>query len=246
MVSKFDEIPWNEIIKKEARGIDNADFGEIKNVNSESVLAQKGLIDKEFFSFPKNLVQGYDGDRVWFKVTEEEARNSYMQSQNVNLDQGDSSSDNKIEKTETSDDEDNSLSNTKEEEQEKIIPLMAEKLDITKTEVIDEVIITKEPVKDTKTEQIPVMHEELTIEIRPVTNDQSSSDNNNNSMEQKKEILKPVENKTNIRIPLKREEVEVSRTPYVKEEIVVKKKPVTETRTVSEEIITEKVKNPPL
>jgi uncharacterized protein (TIGR02271 family) len=246
MVSKFDEIPWNEIIKKEARGIDNADFGEIKNVNSESVLAQKGLIDKEFFSFPKNLVQGYDGDRVWFKVTEEEARNSYMQSQNVNLDQGDSSSDNKIEKTETSDDEDNSLSNTKEEEQEKIIPLMAEKLDITKTEVIDEVIITKEPVKDTKTEQIPVMHEELTIEIRPVTNDQSSSDNNNNSMEQKKEILKPVENKTNIRIPLKREEVEVSRTPYVKEEIVVKKKPVTETRTVSEEIITEKVEDPPV
>ena len=247
MVSKFDEIPWNEIIKKEARGIDDADFGEIQSVDSESVLAQKGLIDKEFFSFPKNLVQGYDGDRVWFKVTEEEARNSYMQSQNVNLDQGDSSSDNKIEKTETSDDEDNSLSNTKEEEQEKIIPLMAEKLDITKTEVIDEVIITKEPVKDTKTEQIPVMHEELTIEIRPVTNDQSSSDNNNNnSMEQKKEILKPVENKTNIRIPLKREEVEVSRTPYVKEEIVVKKKPVTETRTVSEEIITEKVKDPPL
>ena len=56
--------------------------------------------------------------------------------------------------------------------------------------------------------------------------------------------MKPVENKTNIRIPLKREEVEVSRTPYVKEEIVVKKKPVTETRTVTEEIITEKVEDP--
>ena len=56
--------------------------------------------------------------------------------------------------------------------------------------------------------------------------------------------MKPAENKTNIRIPLKREEVEVSRTPYVKEEIVVKKKPVTETRTVSEEIITEKVEEP--
>ena len=66
----------------------------------------------------------------------------------------------------------------------------------------------------------------------------------NNSIEQEKKILKPVENKTNIRIHLKREEVEVSRTPYVKEEIVVKKKPVTETRTVTEEIITEKVKEP--
>ena len=132
MVSKFDEIPWNEIIKKEARGIDDADFGEVQDVNSEYVLTQKGIIDKEFFSFPKNLVQDYDGYRVIFKVTEEEARNSYIQNpQNVNLDQGDSSN-NMIEKTETSD-VDNSLSNTKEEE--KIIPLMAEKLDITKTEV---------------------------------------------------------------------------------------------------------------
>ena len=213
MVSKFDEIPWNEIIKKEARGIDNSDFGEIQSVDSEYVLTQKGIIDKEFFSFPKNFAQGYDGDKVWFKVTEEEARNSYLQNPpNIKLDQGESSN-NMIEKTETNDD-DNSLSNTKEEEE--VIPLMAEKLDIAKTEVEDEVIITKEPVKDTKTEQIPVMHEELTIEIRPIAHDSSASLYHNNSIEQKKEILKPVENKINIRIPIKREEVEVSRTPYVK------------------------------
>jgi uncharacterized protein (TIGR02271 family) len=240
MVSKSDEIPWDKIIKKEARGIDNADFGEIQSVDPDHVITQKGIIDKEIFSFPTNLVQGNDGDRVWFKVTEEEARNSYMQSQNVNLlDQGDSS----INKIETETTYDNSLSNTKTE----VIPLMAEKLDIAKTEVEDEVIITKEPVKDTKTEQIPVMHEELTIEIRPVTNNQSSllsSNNYNHTSHEENEILKPVENKTNIRIPLKREEVEVSRTPYVKEEIVVKKKPVTETRTVTEEIITEKVEDP--
>jgi len=248
MVSKFDEIPWNEIIKKEARGIDDADFGEIQSVDPEYVLTQKGIIDKEFFSFPKNLAQGYDGDRVWFKVTEEEARNSYMQSQNVDLiDQGDSSSNN----IETETTYDNSLSKTKTEE-EKIIPLMAEKLDIAKTEVEDEVIITKEPVKDTKTEQIPVMHEELTIEIRPVTNDQSSlqssninnNNNNNNPSNEENEILKPVENKTHIRIPLQREEVEVSRTPYVKEEIVVKKKPVSETQTVTEELVSEKIVDP--
>jgi len=243
MVSKFDEIPWNEIIKKEARGIDDADFGEVQDVNSEYVLAQKGIIDKEIFSFPKNLVQDYDGDRVLFKVTAEEARKSHMQNpQNVNLDQGESSN-HMIEKTETSD-IDNSF-NTKEEERN--IPLMAEKLDITKTEVVDELIITKEPVKETKTEQIPIMHEEVSIEIRPVSTDPSSSSTssyNNNSIEQKNEILQPVENKTNIRIPLKREEVEVSRTAYVKEEIVVKKKPVIETRTVTEEIITEKVKDP--
>jgi len=56
--------------------------------------------------------------------------------------------------------------------------------------------------------------------------------------------LKPAENKTNIRISLKREDVEVSRTPYVKEEIVVKKKPVTETQTITEEIVSERIVDP--
>ena len=80
MVSKSNNFPWNEIIKKEARGIDDADFGEIQSVDPEYVITQKGIIDKEIFSFPTNLVQEYDGNRVLFKVTEEEARNSYMQS----------------------------------------------------------------------------------------------------------------------------------------------------------------------
>ena len=38
-----------------------------------------------------------------------------------------------------------------------------------------------------------------------------------------------------------KEEVEVSKTPYVKEEVVVKKKPVTETREFTEEVTSEKV-----
>ena len=53
---------------------------------------------------------------------------------------------------------------------------------------------------------------------------------------------KPVNSREDIEIPLKSEEVEVSKTPYVKEEVVVKKKPVTETREVTEEVTSEKVK----
>ena len=52
---------------------------------------------------------------------------------------------------------------------------------------------------------------------------------------------KPATSKEDIEIPLKREEVEVTKTPYVKEEVVVKKKPVTETREVTEEVTSEKV-----
>jgi stress response protein YsnF len=41
---------------------------------------------------------------------------------------------------------------------------------------------------------------------------------------------------------LKQEEVRVTKQPYVKEEVSVKKKPVTETRTVTDKVTSEKVK----
>ncbi|MBA3286090.1 MAG: DUF2382 domain-containing protein, partial [Nitrosopumilus sp.] len=43
-------------------------------------------------------------------------------------------------------------------------------------------------------------------------------------------------------IPLRREEPVIIKTPYVKEEIVVKKKPVTETKSITEDITYERAK----
>ena len=52
----------------------------------------------------------------------------------------------------------------------------------------------------------------------------------------------PVSSKEDITIPVKKEEIgEVTKTPYVKEEVVVKKTPVTETKEVSEETTSERV-----
>jgi len=217
MVSKFDEIPWNEIIKKEARGIDDADFGEIQSVDPEYVLTQKGIIDKEFFSFPKNLVQGYDGDRVWFKVTEEEARNSYMQSQNMD----DYSRGTETETTTNGE----SLSNLTENEENEVIPLKSEELDVNKRVVVDEKVITKKPVKETKTIEVQLNREEIeSIERRPP------------SIESEGEAENPIQSPEEIKIPLRREEEQVTKKPYVKEEIVVKKKTVTDRKEITEEV----------
>jgi uncharacterized protein (TIGR02271 family) len=230
------DIPWNETIKKEARGIDDADFGEIQSVDPEYIITQKGIIDKEIFSFPISLAQDYDGNRVLFKVTEEEARNSYMQSQNV-----DGSSNGGIEtETSTTTYDDESLSKIKKEE-EIVIPLMGEELVVTKKELQDEITITKEPVRETKTEQVQLIHEEIEIERRPVNNLSNSSDYTITSISKD---VHPVESKTEIKIPLKREETEVTKKPYIIEELVVRKKAVTKTQTVSEEIITERIIEP--
>lgn len=220
MVSKFDEIPWNEIIKKEARGIDDADFGEIQSVDPEYVLTQKGIIDKEFFSFPKNLAQGYDGDRVWFKVTEEEARNSYMQSQNMD----DYSRGTEIETTTNGE----SLSNITENEENEVIPLKSEELDVNKRVVVDEKVITKKPVKETKTIEVQLNREEIeSIERRPP------------SIESEGEAENPIQSPEEIKIPLRREEAQVTKKPYVKEEVVVKKKTVTDRKEITEEVTSE-------
>ena len=76
--------------------------------------------------------------------------------------------------------------------------------------------------------QIPLTHEEVTIETRPPSGDTQAQ--------------KPVSSKEDITIPVKKEEVgEVTKTPYVKEEVVVKKKPITETKEVTEETTSERI-----
>ena len=63
-----------EIIKKEARGLGDANLGEVQEVTGEFIVTQKGTIDKDVFYIPKNLVHHFDGSTVFFTVTDEEAK----------------------------------------------------------------------------------------------------------------------------------------------------------------------------
>ena len=54
-------------------------------------------------------------------------------------------------------------------------------------------------------------------------------------------LAKPVKSRLEVKVPLKSEEVQVTKQPYVKEEVSVKTKTVTETRTVTDRVKSEKV-----
>lgn len=242
MESDSKDIPWNEIIKKEAVGINNDDLGKVQEVGSVSILTKKGFLNTEFFDIPKNLVERYDGDKVYFTINEEQARSFAKRNSSITTEKEEeeySINQSKI----TVEDENNDLSphssSIDSKNNDIVIPLMSQELVVTKKEVIDEVTITKEPTKETKTEQVQLMHEEINIERRPVNN---LTDNANTSTT--KEDVPQIESKTEIKIPLKREEIEVTKKPYVKEEIVIKRKPVSETRRISEEITTEQIVEP--
>lgn len=62
------------IIKREAKGFENTDLGEVQEVSREYIITQKGTLHKEKFFIPKNLVDRFDGTTVYFKLTEEEAK----------------------------------------------------------------------------------------------------------------------------------------------------------------------------
>jgi hypothetical protein len=70
-------IDWNDVIKKEARGINDADLGEVQEIRLDNVITKAGVVDKEVYSIPKNLAERYDGHNLWFRVTKEDAENLY-------------------------------------------------------------------------------------------------------------------------------------------------------------------------
>ena len=193
-------IPWDEVIKKEARGIDDYNLGKVQEVTSEYVLTQKGLVNTRWFQIPKRLAQEFDGDKLVFKIIRDEAKNLYEKE----------------------------VSPVDSEESETTVPLIEERLEPRKKEVVEEATIVKEPVKENKEVEISLTHEELVLERKPLSEPRPTEEN-------------PVDTRTEIKVPLKREEVASTKQSYVKEEVVVKKKPVTETRTVTEEVTTERI-----
>ena len=65
-------INWNDVIKKEARGNNDEDFGEVQEIQGNYVLVQKGIINKEKFYIPKDQAESYDGDILKFRFSEQE------------------------------------------------------------------------------------------------------------------------------------------------------------------------------
>ena len=70
-------IDWMDVIKKEARGLNDADFGEVQEVSNGLVLTQRGIVNRELFSIPQSVVESYDGKVLRFKISEIEAVDKY-------------------------------------------------------------------------------------------------------------------------------------------------------------------------
>ena len=222
-------IDWDDVIKKEARGINDEDLGEIQEVTKDYVLIKKGIINKEKLYIPRDLATGYNGTILIFNITAEEAKNKFLRdsepvfSQSQVFGEGATITDDLV-----------------------IIPVMAERLDVSKKAYSQEAKIIKESITETKTTEVPLVHDELYIETRPISQEKEEEistakgyqTNTSSSSSVQSDIPTEEEVAT---LFLRVEVAEVSKHPYLKEEIIVKKESITETKKISEQIRSEKV-----
>ena len=217
-------IDWDDVTKKEARGSNDEDLGEVQEVGQNYVLVQRGMVNKKKFYIPRDLAESYDGTVLRFRISEEDAESRFLRDSPPSPSSSSSAAD----------EEESSMPKRDKtvggEAEDTTVPLTEEKLDVSKRASTREATVTKEPVTETKTVEVPVTHEEISVERRPASGDTTRT-----------AAEGPVQSRTETKVPLKKEEVEVTKKPYVKEEVAVKKKPVTETRTVSDEVTSEKV-----
>jgi len=204
------DIDWKDVLKKEARGKNDEDLGEVQEIINNYILVQRGIINKEKYYIPQSQVESYDGHILRFQITEDDL-NKYAGEEDP------PSIEEQYASTTAIDSGGGSAGGVKVEEKEETgIPLKNGNKDEGNR---DEGSIAKQLVTETKTVQIPVTHEEVTIETRPPSGDTQAQE--------------PVSSKENITIPVKKEQVEIIKTPHFKDETVMKNKPKSETTNTS-------------
>jgi uncharacterized protein (TIGR02271 family) len=219
-----DDIDWDDVVKKEARGKNEDDLGEVQQVTQDYVLVEKGIINKEKLYIPRELVLGFNGTILLFDTTTQEAKNMFLRDSPPILSQSQFTG------------QDITITDDLV-----IIPVLGEKLEVSKETHSEEAKVIKESITEVKTNQLPLVHDELYIETRSLTNTQERSSTEVDPTEDSLNDSSIPTNEEIITLFLKDEVPEVSKYHYLKEEIIVKTKPVTETQKFSEELSGEKV-----
>ncbi len=139
------KIDWNEVIKKEARGIQDENIGDVQEVSNGFIVVQRGIINKEKFFIPQDKAESFDGKILRFKISKEVISNNYQRDTYPEP---------------IFQDESNKTSTIMKPE--KItIEVIEEKLDISKRAEGSHVSHVKESVMEIRTVQVPMVYEEI-------------------------------------------------------------------------------------
>jgi stress response protein YsnF len=236
---KSKNINLDDVLRKEAIGIDGLDLGKVIEIGETFIVIQRGLIEKKKYHLPISSIKSFDGELVNLEINEPDLK-SYEQTED-NLFEGYSSF----------------KSSDLSKEVQTTIPLIDEKLEVTKKTLEENMEIIKEPIKETKNVEINLFHNKITIFKRPFKENNSTKELESHNqklqsnppgdqIDKKEEEIddwKNYDKSTEIVMTLEREEPIIVMKSHIKEEILVKKQTLFETKTITEELIHEQIKS---
>ena len=238
-----EEIDWKKVMEKEAMGENGLDLGTIKQVEDDYIVSEMGGLARKQYNLPKSMAKSFNGVFLNFSINE-----TNLSNYETRLDSIEFNSDSLAQSPESVAPPPNPTTTPRTDES--LIPLVGEELDVTKRFTEDSLKLIKEPLKEIKTIQVELINEKITIERRGTDSDingtsfnstTESSSTNSASKSNSTDYKEPDYSKTEISIPVKREEPVITKRSFVREEIVVKKKPVTEIKKITKEVTNEEV-----
>lgn len=71
------KISWVDLVNESVHTSDDQDIGDIEAVSRDFVVVKRGFVNVHHYYIPVSRVDGWDGDVLWLKLTEEEVKRNY-------------------------------------------------------------------------------------------------------------------------------------------------------------------------
>src|ERR687894_2468784 len=147
-------VNWDRIIHKNVRTLDNQGMGKVIAVpNDEDTIIISSQSGSEEYKIPRSSVSGFNGAEVLLNETAYKIMSSSYRVDNADVYEAKPSG--------------IITGGHQQEDKKTTVPLMEERLNVSKKTSTTQYTITKEPVTEKKTIEVPVTHEELIVEKRP-------------------------------------------------------------------------------
>ncbi|MDQ3903262.1 MAG: DUF2382 domain-containing protein, partial [Thermoproteota archaeon] len=158
-------VNWDRIIHKNVRTVDNQGIGKVITVpKNEDVIIIASQSEGDQYKIPRSRVIGFNGAEVTLNITAYQLSSYHITDAEVY--------EAKPSDVVTTEDHQQPMQKdqiptiVQEEKTTTTVPLIEERLNVSKKTTTEQFTITKEPVVDKKTIEIPVTHEEVVVEKR--------------------------------------------------------------------------------
>jgi hypothetical protein len=71
-------LKWVDLLNESVHTSDDQDIGDIEAVNREFIVIKRGFVNVHRYFIPANKIEGWDGNVLWLKITEDEVKQKYQ------------------------------------------------------------------------------------------------------------------------------------------------------------------------